>query len=389
MKYAGLVLANLTRNKLRTVFTGGAIALAVLLVCLLMTMPAGLDQMLDEIASNTRISVHNRAGLVYPMPRSFTRKVRQLDGVVGAMAQTWFGGAFEEQGKVTFPNFAVEAEHLQSVFPDYDIAPQAFADFVRYRDGAIVGRKVMRQYGWKVGDRITLKSTVWPVDLDFRIVGEIPDDRAPMFWFSQVYLDEALKQAGRVGGLGIAGMIWVRVEDPARVNGLMREIDDMARNSEAPTACETEKSFFSNFFGSLQGFVTIILIVTALVALCIVFIAANTASMSVRERAGEIAVLKAIGFGRRVIFTTLLAEAALLATASGGLGVLLAVGLTRGLRVAAGWNDGLGPLGNFYVGATVVVDGLFLSLFVGMLSGVVPALGAARKPVVEALREVF
>ncbi|HZR82731.1 MAG TPA: ABC transporter permease [Candidatus Binatia bacterium] len=388
MKYAGLVLANLGRNKLRTAFTGGAIALAVLLVCLLITMPTGLDQMLDEIASNTRVSVHNKAGLVYSMPYSFTRKVRQLDGVAGAIAQTWFGGAFEEQGRVTFPNFAVEAEHVASVYPDYNIKPEALADFVRYRDGALVGRKVMHQYGWKVGDRVTLRSTVWPANLDFRIVGEIPDDRAPMFWFNRTYLDEALKAAGR-SGLGIAGMIWVRVTHPARVNGLMREIDEMSRNSEAPTASETEKSFFANFFGSLQGFVTIILIVTGLVALCIVFIAANTASMSVRERAGEIAVLKAIGFGRGVIFGTLLAEAAMLATAAGSLGVGLAVGLTRGLKAAAGWNDALGPLGNFIVSAPVIVDGLFLSLFVGMLSGVVPALGAARKPVVESLHEVF
>src|SRR6185369_17496967 len=103
--------------------------------------------------------------------------------------------------------------------------------------------------------------------------------------------------------------IWVRARAPEQVNAIMSTIDDMSRNSQAETACETEKSFFSNFFGSLQGFVTIILIVTGLVALCIVFIAANTASMGVRERAGEIAVLKAIGFGRPIIFATLFAEA--------------------------------------------------------------------------------
>ena len=388
MKYAGLILANLGRNKLRSAFTGGAIALAVLLVCLLMTMPAGLDQILNDIASNTRISVHNKAGLVYSMPYSFTRKVRQVDGVVAAAAMTWFGGAYEDAGKVTFPNFAVEAEHVGEVYPDYGIAPEQLVDFQRYRDGAIVGRKVMQQYRWKIGDRITLKSTVWPVDLDFRIVGEVPDDNAPFFWFNRVYLDEALKAAGR-GGLGIAGIIWVRVDDPERVNGVMREVDEMSRNSEAPTASETEKSFFSNFFGSLKGFVTIILVVTGLVALCIVFIAANTASMAVRERAGEIAVLKAIGFGRRVIFGTLLAEAAILSVVSGALGVLASVGLTGSLRAFAGWSPSLGPLGNFNVTATVIVDGLFLSIFVGILSGIVPAFGAARKPVAESLHEVF
>ena len=151
----------------------------------------------------------------------------------------------------------------------------------------------------------------------------------------------------------------------------------------------TEKSFFSNFFGSLQGFVTIILIVTALVSLCIVFIAANTASLGVRERSGEIAVLKAIGFGWRVIFAMLLAETAVLSFLAGGAGVLVAVGLTRALRMFAGWSEALGPLGAFVVTTPVIVQGILLSLFVGLLAGIVPSYGAARKPVVETLHEIF
>ncbi len=388
MKYLGLILANLGRNKLRTVLTGGAITLAVVLVCALLTMPAGLDTLLNAIANNTRISVHNKAGIVYPMPYAFTRKVRQVVGVADAVAETWFGGAFEEAGRVTFPNFAVEVEHIGGVYPDYPITAEQLADFQRFRDGAIVGRQVMLKYGWKIGDRVTLRSTVWPAKLDFRIVGEIASERAPYFWFNREYLDQALKAQG-LPGLGIAGMIWVRASDPNRVNAIMREIDDLSRNSDAETACETEKSFFSNFFGSLQGFVTIVLIVTGLVALCIVFIAANSASLGVRERAGEIAVLKAIGFGQGVIFGTLFAEAVALSAAAGGVGVLVAVGLTRTLQTFATWSDTLGPLGGFIVTAPVIVQGLFLSLFVGMLAGVVPAFGAARKPVVESLHEVF
>jgi putative ABC transport system permease protein len=388
VKYLGLILANLGRNKLRTTLTGGAIMLAVVLVCALLTMPAGLDWLLNSIANNTRISVHNKAGIVYPMPAAFTRKVRQVDGVADAVAETWFGGAYEEAGRVTFPNFAVEVDHIGGVYPDYPIAPEQLADFQRIRDGAIVGRQVMLKYGWKIGDRVTLRSTVWPVKLDFRIVGEIASERAPYFWFNREYLDQALKAQGRPG-LGIAGMIWVRASDPNRVNAIMREIDDLSRNSEAETACETEKSFFSNFFGSLQEFVTIVLIVTGLVALCVVFIAANTASLGVRERAGEIAILKAIGFGRRVIFTTLFAEAVVLSAVAGSAGVCVAIGLTRALKTFAMWSDTLGPLGGFVVTAPVIVQGLFLSLFVGMLAGVVPCYGAARKPVVESLHEVF
>jgi len=209
-----------------------------------------------------------------------------------------------------------------------------------------------------------------------------------MLWLNREYLDQALKAVGRPG-LGIAGMIWVRASDPARVNAIMRTADELSRNSEAETASETEKSFFSNFFGSLQGFVTIILIVTGLVALCIVFIAANTASMAVRERSGELAVLKAIGFTRGIIFGTLFAEAVVLSTLAGLLGVGLTIGLTSLMRTAAGWNETLGPLGSFIVTAPVIVQGVFLSLFVGMLAGVVPSWGAARKSVVQTLHEVF
>jgi putative ABC transport system permease protein len=233
-----------------------------------------------------------------------------------------------------------------------------------------------------------LRSSVWQINLDFRIVGEIPNDRSPSMWIQREYLDQALKAQGR-GGLGIAGIVWVRVSSPDIVNQVMRTIDDLSRNSQAETASETEKSFIANFFGSLKGFVTIILIVTGLVSLCIVFIAANTASMAVRERAGEIAVLKAIGFNRRVIFLTLLAETAAVAVAAGAVGIGLAVALTQALRTFSGWNPQLGPLGSFIVTSTVLVEGAFLSLFVGMLSGIVPAMGASRRGVAETLREVF
>ena len=388
MKWLGFIRANLGRNKLRTALTGAAITLAVALVCMLLTMPEGLNSLLDNLTSNTRISVHNKAGVVYSMPYAFTRKVRQVDGVAAAAAMTWFGGAYEEAGRVTFPNFAVEADQVGAVYPDYKIPAEQLADFQRYRDGAIVGRQTMEKYGWKIGDRITLKSTVWPTDLDLRIVGEVPNERAPMLWLNREYLDQALKAQGRPG-LGIAGMIWVRAASPDRVNAIMRTVDELSRNSEAETASETEKSFFSNFFGSLQGFVTIVLIVTGLVALCIVFIAANTASMAVRERSGELAVLKAIGFTRGIIFGTLLAEAVVLSTISGLLGVCVTMGLTGLLRAFAGANEALGPLGSFIVTGPVIVQGVFLSLFVGMVSGIVPSWGAARKSVVQTLHEVF
>jgi putative ABC transport system permease protein len=388
MKFLPLIWHNLMRNKLRSVLTGGAIALAVALVCLLQTMPAGMDMMLEEVASNTRIATHNEAGLVYPLPYAYLQKVRSLPGVVSVVSWTWFGGVFEEEKGVTFPNFSVEPDYIGEVFEDYNIDPQQLADFRRYRDGAIVGRSTLNQYGWEIGDVVTLKGTVFPVELSFRIVAEIPAEQAPHFWFQREYLDQALQARG--AALDFLGMMWIRVDDAARVEPLMREIDEMFRNSEAQTASQTEKTYFQNFFSLLEGLVFVILIVTGLVALCIVFIAANTASMSVRERFREIAVFKSLGFTRRIIFSTLVAEATILSTVAGAVGAVASLGLTLLLREASsGWNPQLGPLGYFVVTQTIFVQGLFLALFVGMISGIVPSFGAARRNVAATLREVF
>jgi len=384
---ATLVRANIGRNVLRSVLTAVAIALATMLVCLLLTMPAGLDAFLERAASNTRLSVVNRAGLVYSMPYALARRVRALPGVADAMAIVWFGGAFEDRDRITFPSFAVEADHVAGTYPDYHIDPEAIADFRRYRDGMLVGPATLERYGWKRGDRVTFHSNVWNVDLELRIVGEIPQTGSPVVWIQREYLAQTLEAQGRE--LGIAGLIWVRVERAGDVPSVMRAIDDITHYTDSPTTTQTEKSFFASFVGSLQSFMTILLAVTGLVALCIVFIAANTASLSIRERAVEIAMLKALGFRRPRLFGLLLAETVLLAGLSGVAGVGLAVAITRALHATAGRVRGLGVLGGFVVSGEVIVEGLVLALVVGLVSGAIPAWGAARRPVAETMRGVF
>jgi putative ABC transport system permease protein len=387
MKFLPLVWRNLLRNKLRTALTAGAIALAIAFVCVLRTMPAGFDYFLNQLATNTRVSVHNSAGIVYSMPYAYLARVRSVPGVVSAVSWTWFGGTIDPDKGVEFPNFAVDADRVGEVFADLGIAPEALEHFRTHRDGALVGRQTMKDRGWKPGDLVTLQSNVWPLTLSFRISGEIPADQDPRFWLQREYFVEALRGAGIE--LDQAGMIWARVDDAERVPQVMSQIDAMFRNSEAETATETEKSFFQNFFSSLQGFVTVIMIVAGLVTLCIVFIAANTASMAVRERLRELAVLKAIGFRWQLLFGTLVGEAALLSTAAGVVGAAMSVGLTALLGAASGWNPQLGPLSGFVVTNAILVQALFLAFFIGILSGVVPSFGASRRSVASTLREVF
>jgi len=388
VSWTSFLWRNLSRNKLRSLLTGFAIALAIALVCFLATMPDGMDRMLDSLAVNTRIVVHDEAGLVYPLPYAYLNKVRAMSGVVGAASWTWFGGAYRPEEGQTFQNFAIEPDAVGVVWADWGIDPATLAAFAQRRDGAVVGRGTMDRYGWKPGDQVTLESRDWGLTLTFTIVGEIPIQRNPIFLFQREYLEQAA--AARGWRLDSVGTVWLRVDDPARVDSLLREIDETFHNSEAQTASETEKSFFKSNFQMLEGLVALLMIVTALIAVCIVFIAANTASMTVRERMREIAILKAIGFSRRHIFGMLIAEATLLATLAGALGAGASLGLSRLARAASGgWNPRLGPLSWFIVTNTILVEGLFLAFFVGLISGVVPSLGAARRGVAETLREVF
>jgi putative ABC transport system permease protein len=388
VKFLPLVLANLRRSPLRSVLTAAAIAFAVALVCLLRTMPEGLETILDYASSGSRVVVVNKAGFDYPLPYAHLHKVRAISGVHSALSWTWYGGVFEVEKGVTFPSFATEPELTAEMFPEWEIPADVQAAFAGRRDAAIIGRATAKSYGWKVGDRIALRGTAYPVDLDFRVVGELPHDLSPVMLFHREYLAQALQAVG--GSLDTATMLYVRVDDRERLAGVGTEIDALFRNSPAQTLAEPEKEYFRNMFSTLEAFVAVTVAVSVLVALCIVFIAANTASLSVRERAAEIAVLKAHGVGRRLVFSLLVVEAAALALVGGLAGALGAMLLTLALKTAStSLMSQLGPLGSFVVTYSIMVQGLFLSLFVGMLSGVVPSFGAARRSVTETMRDIF
>ena len=387
MKYLPLVMRNLRRNPLRSLLTGAAIMLAIALVCILRTMPAGLDAVLKSAAANTRISTHNEAGIVYSMPYSYLAKIRAVPGVVAAISWNWFGGTTDLSKGVLFPNFAVDPDGFGEVYADWKLDPKVFEDFRKYRDAAVTSQATLDKMGWKVGDLVTLQSTVFPVTLSFRIVGATPQSNMS-FYFQREYLAQALAANGTP--FDSTGMIWSRIDDPDKITPVIRQIDEMFRNSEAITSTETESAFIGNFFGGLKQLVTIIQLVAALVTLCIVFIAANTASMSIRERVGEIAILKAIGFRKSTIFSTLLAEAGLLALFAGMAGsgtAYLLINLLR--RWASNAGPQMGPLTAFIVSSSILVQAVFLSFLIGILSGWVPALGASRRSVAQTLREVF
>ena len=388
MTYPRLVFRNLFRHPYRTLFTTLSIALSIFLVCAVLTLPSALDTILERAASNVRIAVHHKAGLTYWLPAAFVHKVRGIPGVAAVNHYSWFGGIYDEP-KNMFPNFAIDPDTVAAMWPDYQIDPEALARFRTMRNAALVGETTFKKFNWRVGQEVTLRGTIFPVDLTFRIVGVIRTavGNPMVFWFNRKYLEEAME--GR-GGFGV-GMIWLRAERPDQVDAIMQAVDDLFRNSEAEVASETEKSFIASFFSSFQGFIRVILIVGFLVVGAVVLIAANTSAMSVRERIPEIAVLKSLGFRRRPILLALMAESTLVAALGGVLGATGAYVILGALRAAGktGTMPFLGPLASFQMSPAVAAEGVAIALTVGLLAGAIPAWNGARLNVVEALRRLF
>ena len=384
MSYWTLIWRHVTHNRLRTLLTSLAIAFSVFLVCAVLTLPSVRDEMLVRSAGSLRLIVHHKAGLGYWLPLAHIQRVRALPHVLGVNHWSWFGGVYTDP-KDQFPNFAVDPETLGEVWADYDWAPDLLETFKRTRNGALVGTRTMEKFGWEVGDEITLRDSVFGLDLAVKIIGLIPDQKhliSTTLLFSRQYLEEALQGNG---GFGLVTVLWVRIDQPQHVDSVMAAIDAQFRNSAAETATQTEHAYFTGLLSTFGGFLTIIIWVGFLVVAAVVLIAANTAAMGMRERTSEVAVLKTIGFRQRTIFGLLLSEGLLIA----GLGGILGAGGAY-LILHAGsssWSSFLGPLSIFNMPLSVMFQGILLALLIGMLASLLPAHAAARRNVVLALRQ--
>jgi putative ABC transport system permease protein len=389
--YPRLVLRNLLRHPLRTVLTTLSIALSIFLVCAVLTLPGALARILERSSSNLRISVHHKAGFTYWLPAAFVHKVRSVPGVAGVNHFSWFGGVYDDP-KNLFPNFAVDPETIGQVWPDYQIDPAALERFRKIRNGALVGTQAMQKFDWHVGQEVTLRGTIFPVNLTFQIVGVIPAEHGnpQSFWFNRKYLEDAMQSIAQP--FGFVGMIWIRVDRPEHVDQVMQAVDALFRNSEAEVAVETEQAFVSSFFSSFQSFMKVIVAVGFLVVVAVVLIAGNTSAMGVRERIPEIAIMKSLGFRRRPILAALMAESLLQATIGGLLGAGGAWGVLGWLHAAGRTGGGgnlLGPFGSFEMSPQVFTQGLATALAVGLVAGIVPAWNGARMNVIQALRQIF
>jgi putative ABC transport system permease protein len=379
MKFLPLVLANLKRHKLRTILTTASVALALFLFASLRTVVTTLSAG-SEVSSASRLIVQNSTAFVIPLPMSYAARLKAVPHVTDVTWSNWFGGKYGD-GKKFFAQFAVDPETYLKMYPEIQVAEDQKQAFLKERSAALIGEGLVRAFGWKVGDNVTIQGTIFPGDWTFTIRGiyhptlkEYGDDA---FMFHYDYLYE--KYPDRV----TPGWYILKVDDPNAAPTVIRTIDEQFKNSSAPTKTGTEKAFAAGF-ASMWGNVKLLMSTIGMaVVFAILLVTANAMMMNQRERTAEVAVMKTVGFSDRRVFGLVIVEAAVVALT----GAVLGLGAATLLPVVTGFGQG-GFLPGFHVTPGTLVVGASVAVLLTVASGIFPAWQAAKLPVVQALRRV-
>jgi len=378
------ILKNLSRHKLRNTLTIVGIAMSVLSFGLLRTTVdawyAGV-----EASSSTRLITRNSISLIFSLPISYKERIRGVEGVTRVCQGNWFGGEYIDE-KNFFPNFAVEPRSYFELYPEFVLPDDQKEAFLRDRKGCVIGRKLAERFGWKLGDPVTLKGTIFPGEWGFTIRaiyrGRDKSADETQLLFHWDYLNETLKKTSPRRA-DQAGFFIIGINNAENAASISRAVDVRFANSLAETLTETEKAFQMSFVTMSEAIVAAIQMVSSLVILIIMAVAANTMAMSARERMGEFAALKAMGFGGWYLALLILGESLAIAA----IGCALGCGLT--FPVAAAFGDAVSqyfPV--FQVSRTTVVLQGLSALAVGLVAVIVPALRAGGVGIAEALRRI-
>jgi putative ABC transport system permease protein len=367
------------RNRRRTILTVLAVASATLVFCIVMVLPYITERIAAVADSSPRLVVMNKSAMRYGLPESYSRKISELHDVVAVNRMTWFAGVYNDP-RQQFSSVAIDPDTLAEIWPENGFDAESLALLKTHRNGAVVGTATMHRFGWKVGQNVILRSQIYPVTLPFTILGTYSGGSDPsVFMFRRDYLEEALHNAPPVD------MMWVRCANSRVASRIAGQIDSTFRNSAAETETDTEKAFLTTFLIRFQSLGRIV----QAVGLCAVFAIAlavlNGSSMTLRERRGEIAVLRTIGFSNSQILASFMAEAFAVALAGGLVGTAISA-LT--LDFVRGAVPALGPALSRSLPYPMMIDGVAMALSVGLLAALTPTLTALRTPVYQSLREV-
>jgi putative ABC transport system permease protein len=332
--------------------------------------------------SAQRLITRHRVSLTENLPVYYRDKMLTVPGVVAVAPTQWFGGLYkDEKPENWFAQFGTDPENIFKVMTDFKIPDDQLAAWQHDQAGAVADSELAKKYGWKIGDRIVLKGTIFPVNLELTLRGMFTAPQPTItLYFNQKYVEEAVAWAK-----GRSGTFNILADSPDDVPKIASAIDAMFRNSPEPTKTESEKAFQLSFINSLGNVKAFILSICFAVVFATLLVSANTMAMSIRERTREVAVLKTLGFTRQTVLGLYVGEAVAIALLGGVLGCVLAIGLVVVMAHVPG-------MGFFFLGMKVTFSTFLLAAFVaaavGFLSALVPAYHAAKLDIVEGLRYI-
>jgi len=381
MKYLPLLLANLTRRKVRTILTVGSFAVALFLFGLLYTIRASFNQGI-EAAGADRLVVINKVSLIQPLPLAYRDRIQRTPGIKEVTYANWFGGVYQDE-KNFFAQFAVDHSTWRAMYPEFLLSEKEWSDFSASRTACIAGEFTAKRFGWKVGDRIPVRGVIYPGAWEFDLVGIYkgarPQDDTSQFWFRWDYLQEN----GPPWTKGYVGWYVARMNAGEDMAALASKLDESFANSTWETRTQSEQFFMASFVKQMGNIEFLMVTIGSVVFFTLLLVTGNSMAMSVRERTGELAVLKAVGFTDTFVLGLVMTESLLIAVVGGGLGILAAKAFT----VFGGDPTG-GLLPVFYLSMVGIVSGLVATVLVGVAAGLLPALSARRLQVVQAFRRL-
>ncbi|HMK57137.1 MAG TPA: ABC transporter permease [Dissulfurispiraceae bacterium] len=379
-----LVFRNVFRHKLRTWLTVLGITIAILAFGLLRTVISAWYAGV-EASSASRLVTRNAISIIFTLPLSYEERIRQTEGVRIVSGGNWFGGIYIDE-KHFFANFAIEPKPFFALYPEIILPPEQEAAFIRDRKGFVAGRKLVEKYGWKLGDTVTLRGTIFPGQWDFVMrgiyKGRDKNVDETTFYFQWDYLNEKMKKTYPQRADQI-GFFMIGVTRPDIASDVAARIDNEFRNSIAETLTETEKAFQMSWIAMSQAIVTAIQLVSFVVIVIIMAVMANTMAMTARERIGEYAIFKALGFGGGYIAALIFGESLIISM------IGCAFGIAFTFPAARAFGDALStffPI--FNVAPETIYMDIAAAAVIGTVAGVFPSWRSIRIRIADGLRRI-
>lgn len=387
MNLTTLALKNISRNRLRTALTVLGVAVAILSFVLLRTVLDAWNTGAEHAAQD-RLATWHKVTFVIPLPKRYFEEVRQVPGVKKATYLNWFGAKHPTRDREFFANMAVDPETFFDVYDDMLVPPEQLAAWKQDRQGAIIGTSLAKQFGWKVGDEVTLSGTIYPGDWKFRVSGIYTAARRSVdqaqFLFHWDYMNETLPP-GRKDKIG-----WIAstIDDVSRGGAIGTAIDAAFDEREIQTQTMSERALNAQFIGAASAILGALNVVSIVILVIMMLILGNTIAMGVRERTREYGVLLALGFRPGHIVTFVIGESVAVGLLGGLSGLVLSYPIVQ--QAMGRWlEENMGSwFPYFRIPATVAAGAVAIAVVLGLVAALIPAWRASKLDAVEALRRL-